>query len=186
MSGPIISSGIGPPGATGATGAAGAAGAAGAVGATGPAGPIGGSTGATDNRVLRSDGAGGATIQSSAVALSDSGQMEGYLLGASAGDGGSVLVQASSGRLCSIDIGGGADTITLPSAPAFSTFYLFAITATDELTVQAPAGVTIRVGASASSSGGTIKSSTQGSLLMLAYASVNQWIGITSGTWTLA
>jgi len=38
---------------------------------------IGGSTGDHDNRILRSDGTGGATLQNSAVALDDSGNMSG-------------------------------------------------------------------------------------------------------------
>ena len=45
------------------------------VGATGSG--LGGSTGATDNRVLRADGTGGATVQSSAVAIDDSGNVTG-------------------------------------------------------------------------------------------------------------
>lgn len=40
-------------------------------------GGIGGSTGATDNRVLRSDGTGGATAQNSAVTIDDSGNVSG-------------------------------------------------------------------------------------------------------------
>lgn len=39
-------------------------------------GGVGGSTGATDNRVLRSDGTGGATVQSSVVSIDDSGNLE--------------------------------------------------------------------------------------------------------------
>ncbi len=44
---------------------------------TGDPGTIGGSTGATDNRVLRADGAGGATLQNSQVSIDDSGNMSG-------------------------------------------------------------------------------------------------------------
>jgi lysophospholipase L1-like esterase len=40
-------------------------------------GAIGGSTGATDNRILRSDGTGGATVQNSAVTIDDSGNVSG-------------------------------------------------------------------------------------------------------------
>lgn len=39
----------------------------------GGGGGIGGSTGATDNRILRADGVGGATVQNSALALADDG-----------------------------------------------------------------------------------------------------------------
>lgn len=40
-------------------------------------GTIGGSTGATDNRLLRADGTGGATLQASAITVDDSGNMSG-------------------------------------------------------------------------------------------------------------
>lgn len=40
-------------------------------------GGVGGSTGATDNRVLRADGTGGATLQNSAVTIDDSGNVTG-------------------------------------------------------------------------------------------------------------
>ena len=40
-------------------------------------GTIAGSTGATDNRILRSDGTGGATVQNSAVTIDDSGNVTG-------------------------------------------------------------------------------------------------------------
>lgn len=40
-------------------------------------GTISGSTGATDNRVLRADGTGGATVQNSAVTIDDSGNISG-------------------------------------------------------------------------------------------------------------
>lgn len=45
----------------------------GGPGIVGPAGPINGSTGATDNRALRADGAGGITIQNSLVTIQDDG-----------------------------------------------------------------------------------------------------------------
>ena len=43
------------------------------------AGTIGGSTGSTDNRVLRADGTGGATVQDSLVAIDDSGNVTGIV-----------------------------------------------------------------------------------------------------------
>lgn len=46
------------------------------IASTGSSG-IGGSTGSTDNRVLRADGAGGSTLQSSAVTIDDSGNVTG-------------------------------------------------------------------------------------------------------------
>jgi hypothetical protein len=44
------------------------------------AGGIGGSTGATDNRILRSDGTGGATLQNSPVTIDDSGNVTGVAI----------------------------------------------------------------------------------------------------------
>jgi hypothetical protein len=43
-------------------------------------GGLGGSTGSTDNRILRSDGTGGATVQGSAVTIDDSGNISGLAL----------------------------------------------------------------------------------------------------------
>lgn len=63
---------------------------------TGPfgtgAGTIGGSTGSTDNRVLRSDGTGGSTLQNSAVTISDAGAITGATLAASAITSGTLAV----------------------------------------------------------------------------------------------
>ena len=44
---------------------------------TGDPGAIGGTTGASDNRLLRADGTGGATVQSSAITVDDSGNTSG-------------------------------------------------------------------------------------------------------------
>lgn len=49
----------------------------GPAGSGGGGGGIGGSTGTTDNRVLRADGTGGATVQASAVTIDDSGNVSG-------------------------------------------------------------------------------------------------------------
>lgn len=46
-----------------------------ALGDGGGGGGIGGSTGATDNRILRADGTGGSTLQSSAASVDDSGNI---------------------------------------------------------------------------------------------------------------
>lgn len=43
----------------------------------GTGGTIGGSTGATDNAILRADGVGGSTVQSSSVSISDAGAIKG-------------------------------------------------------------------------------------------------------------
>jgi hypothetical protein len=47
------------------------------IASTGGGGGIGGSTGATDNRLLRADGTGGATAQNSSVTVDDSGNISG-------------------------------------------------------------------------------------------------------------
>ena len=41
---------------------------------------LGGSTGSTDNRILRADGTGGATVQNSAVTIDDSGNISGLAM----------------------------------------------------------------------------------------------------------
>jgi hypothetical protein len=48
-----------------------------AIGAGTGSGTVGGSTGGTDNALLRADGTGGSTIQSSAIAIDDSGNVTG-------------------------------------------------------------------------------------------------------------
>ncbi len=71
---------------------------------------IGGSTGANDNRLLRSDGAGGSTLQTSPVTLSDTGVMSGVstlnvttsasipLLSSSVGVQGEVSANSGTGK----------------------------------------------------------------------------------------
>lgn len=148
---------------------------------------IGGSTGAADNRLLRSDGAGGATLQASGITVSDSDQLSGTLQLPRGGAGGVTLAAADSGKLITIGVGGGADSVTLPAAPTAGTWYDFAVIgAGDDLTVQAQGSHVIRVGAAASSAGGTLTSSVVGSLLHLVYAANNLWIGVISGTWVAA
>lgn len=85
---------------------------------------IGGSTGATDNRVIRSDGTGGSTVQSSAVGIDDSGNVTGAgsidvgsadttLSRASAGDiavEGNTVYRAGGTDVAIADGGTGAST----------------------------------------------------------------------------
>lgn len=59
---------------------------------------ISGSTGATDNRVLRSDGTGGGTAQSSAVAIDDSGNITGAGT-IDVGNADTTLSRASAGNV---------------------------------------------------------------------------------------
>lgn len=49
------------------------------------AGGIGGSTGSTDNAILRADGTGGSTLQSSSATIDDSGNIRGASVGSSSG-----------------------------------------------------------------------------------------------------
>jgi hypothetical protein len=71
------------------------------IGDTGGGGGIGGSTGANDNRVLRADGAGGATLQASPVTIDDAGAVTGVTSLTSSGNitlstGNIVLSQAGA------------------------------------------------------------------------------------------
>jgi hypothetical protein len=149
-------------------------------------GGIGGSTGAADNALLRADGAGGATVQATGITVSDSNQISGGLAGSRPSAGGSTLNAQQSGSVVSLQAAGGADTVTLPAAPTAGQWYDFVIIGADELTIQAQGAHIIRVGTSASTAGGTAKSSTQGSRLHLVYGAANQWFGISSGTWAYA
>lgn len=103
------------------------------------AGGIGGSTGATDNAILRADGTGGATVQSSAVTIDDSGNLAasnavvaafrldcdfvapgGGVRSYQTGDSiqfpaaGVIQLQASGGSGCSFEV----EEMTAPSSPA--------------------------------------------------------------------
>lgn len=69
---------------------------------TGDVGTIGGSTGASDNRVLRADGVGGTTVQSSAVTIDDSGNVSGV-----------GTITTSGG----IELGNASDTTVARSGP---------------------------------------------------------------------
>lgn len=154
--------------------------------AGGGTGTIGGSTGLTDNAVLTASGAGGSTLKATNV-LIVSDAISGALRARRAGAGGVTLAAADIGKTASIDVGGGPDTVTLPAAPTAGTWYSFVILGTDELTVRAQWSHVIYIGASASSAGGTAKSSTKGSYLVLEYVNTNMWAASTStGTWTLA
>lgn len=81
-----------------------------------------------------------------------------------------------------------ADTITmrLPATPGLpaGTRYRFAVTAAQNVVVQANTNQIIRVGASASTAGGAMTSNTIGSVLEIVYERANTWTGISSGTWT--
>lgn len=155
-----------------------------AAGASG-SGTIGGSTGATDNALLRSDGAGGSTVQATGIIVSDSNQVSGWLQLPRGGAGGATLAASDSGRLVTIAVGSGADSVTLPAAPTAGTWYDFAVIgAGDDLTVQAQGSHIIRIGAVASTAGGSVTCAVQGGFLHLVFAAANLWIGVESATWT--
>ena len=49
-------------------------------GPTGPSGPVGGSTGAVDNAIIRANGTGGTTVQSSGITIDDSDRLTAPLM----------------------------------------------------------------------------------------------------------
>lgn len=86
------------------------------------AGGIGGSTGGTDNAILRADGVGGSTLQSSGVTINDSDAVSGV----------SSLVLDASGSLLF-----GAVTILSDSAGTTTLSNIDALDATTEATIEA-------------------------------------------------
>lgn len=154
--------------------------------ANGSGGGIGGSTGATDNMVLRSDGTGAATLQTSGVTLDDSNGMSGNTLTLRS-VAGNILTQADANKIVVLANGGGSDDCTLPTAPTLGTvFYSTCRNTGDGITIHAPASVIIYLGATPSSAGGTLTSTVLGSMAMLVYVNTNKWVGIYSGTWSVA
>ena len=78
---------------------------------------LGGSTGSTDNRILRADGAGGSTVQNSAVTIDDSGNVSGLgTVGCGAITAPSLTSPTGSGLTVSAP---NARGITLSSASGF-------------------------------------------------------------------
>lgn len=84
-------------------------------GETGPQGPqgdpgtMGGTSGSTDNAIIRADGTGGSTLQSSAVTIADS-------TGVIAGTQGITFSGTSSGTTSLVATAAASGTITLPAA----------------------------------------------------------------------
>jgi hypothetical protein len=81
-------------------------------------------------------------------------------------------------------------TITLPTSPANGSNISFIVDVTtgNPLTIQAATGQVIRIGSSASSSGGTAVSNNRGDALYLIYrATDTTWLALSSqGTWNLS
>lgn len=150
-------------------------------------GGIGGSTGSAPNALLTASGGGGSTLQATGVFVDSANAISGGLRARRAGAGGETLGAPNVGKTVSIDVGGGADDINLPAAPTLGSWFAFAMLGTDELTVHAQGSHVIYVGSSASSAGGSVKSSTKGSYLVLEYVNTNMWAASNStGTWVTA
>lgn len=84
----------------------------------GGGGGIGGSTGATDNAILRADGAGGSTLQSSGITVNDNNQFGGARFTVTSVNANYSALTTDD--LLSVNCSGGAIAVTLPN-PAFST-----------------------------------------------------------------
>lgn len=159
--------------------------------ASGGSGGIGGSTGATDNAILRADGAGGATAQGSAAILTDAGVLQAPFVefaitvnNVTQADDPFDIPTSWSAR----DFQNGGATasvqLTLPDPPArVGVWFMFTVLAAQNMVIQAPTGVTLRIGASATSSGGTLTSNVVGSKLLLMYENSTTWAALMSGTW---
>lgn len=77
---------------------------------------IGGTTGSTDNRLLRADGAGGATVQASAVTVDDDGEIYGYAVKLNQQTGTTYTLAASdTGKIVECS-NASAITVTLPNS----------------------------------------------------------------------
>lgn len=100
-------------------------------------GGIGGSTGATDNAVLRADGVGGSTLQSSPVSIADT-------TGAISGCRSIALSGATSGSVTvAVPAVAGSNTVTLPAG----TTDFSATGGTGQVVKQDSAGAALTVGA---------------------------------------
>lgn len=160
----------------------------------GAGGGIGGSTGATDNLALRSDGVDGKTMQSSTVTIDDSGNVTlgtgsgGWLKGQRAVvvPGEDFDVPASQSNAAISNDGAGAQQVfSLPPATAGLT-YLFSVDAAQNLVLLANGTNIIRLGASASTAGGTLTSNTPGSQVLLTCTKAGEWGTLYAGTWVAA
>lgn len=139
-------------------GATGATGAQGPQGDPGQDGTIAGDTGATDNRVLRADGTGGATLQSSGVTIDDSANITtaGYIQPATTryADGGGISDDSGNEHIVFHKTGTAVNQVGITNAAASSA-----------PTIAAEGGDThidlILSGKGGSSSAGGVKFSTQ-------------------------
>lgn len=95
-------------------------------------GTIGGSTGATDNRLLRSDGTGGLTLQNSVVTVDDNGDMTLGTTGTRIlASGGTLLSLQSNAGANILNVGGGAVTFGISGFGTVWTLQNHALTFND-------------------------------------------------------
>jgi len=102
-----------------------------------------------------------------------------------------TLTYVNDGALMTNTGAVGAVQLTLPTDPSsgLSTPNVsagFYRDANFNVVVKAPAGITIRVGTSVTSSGGTVTLNAVGSMLQIQCITTTQWVGISSGSVTFA
>ena len=96
-----------------------------------------------------------------------------------------TLVSADSGSGFNIRLVGGSATITLFAATSGFWFEAFVAT-TDEVTIQFIGSQVCYLGATPTSAGGTLKSSTKGSKVRVVFEAPNLFSALSSGTWAAA
>lgn len=105
---------------------------------------IGGSTGGTDNAVLRADGTGGATVQSSGVMIDDNDAIAGYKANRNEQTGTTyTLVAADTGKVVELT-NAGAITLTVPNSLAEGFSCTILQGGAGQVTVAAGSGATMR------------------------------------------
>lgn len=128
------------------------------VSATGGAGDVNGPASSTDNAIVRFDGAGGKTIQNSAVSISDAGAVS--TAGSVTASGGlitSTQIQATAGGALNLqNSASDAQANILNIGGAGASIIDFRTASTSRLTIGAagPVGITSTATATASSAGG--------------------------------
>lgn len=157
----------------------------GAAAGGGGTGDVSGPASSTDNALARFDGATGKAIQSSLVTLSDNSVLVGMRRSINARTTSTTLGASLSGSVQTNDGASGAVELELPDAAAGLEFY-FQVLAAQDFSALASGSDVIRIGSSVSSAGGSATSSTVGHMLHLTAPKAGVWIGMQSGTFTLA
>lgn len=96
-----------------------------------------------------------------------------------------TVTAVSSGSTYTNDGAGGTVTFNLPTAVA-GLKYTFIVATAQTLSVKAATGDYIMVAAGTSTSAGTCANATPYSRLDLTAINATSWVGVTTGTWTLA